>query len=361
MAIYHLHVRNISRKDGRSAVAAAAYRAGDTLPNSAEEKESAFGGRRDVLHAEIRLPVGAPAWMRNRGRLWNAVEAAEKRKDARLAKEIEFALPRELSRAEWLHIARAMADAYASQGHVVDLAIHDDGTAHNPHVHILLTTRTVTADGFGGKMREADGVKFVTEARALWAQLANGALGKSGAGVSIDARSYKARGEGREPGQHLGPDPVVRKERRAGMNDDTLSDARAEMAKAAALEALYPERSDVDLPVPDPDGNPIPRAEQEQAEQMMLAEVEAPADQYPQPPRPDGLSDQSPDVAAVRSAGDDKTLRNWWQAKVEQPERHSGEKRTVAETRERAWWSTGTAADQRYDTEERPAPCDRTR
>lgn len=152
MAIYHLHIRNISRGDGRSVVAAAAYRAGETLPNAAEEGESAFGGRRDVLHAEIRLPAGAPGWMGDRARLWNAVEAAEKRKDARLAKEIEFALPRELSLADWLRIGRAMADAYTSKGHVADFAIHDDGSGHNPHVHLLLATREITPDGFGGKL-----------------------------------------------------------------------------------------------------------------------------------------------------------------------------------------------------------------
>ena len=202
MAIFHLHVKNISRGAGpriRSAVAAAAYRAGETLPNDAEERASKFGGRRDVVHAEIRLPEGAPAWMGNRGELWNAVEAAEKRRDARLAKEIEFSLPRELDQAAWIALARKMADAYTSQGHVADVAIHEDGRGHNPHAHIMLTTRTIGPEGFGLKMREADGKAFVRSARALWEKIANEALGTAGSAVMIDARSHAARGLSYDP------------------------------------------------------------------------------------------------------------------------------------------------------------------
>ncbi len=146
------------RRDGRSAVAAAAYRAGETLPNEVEEKDSAFAGKRDVVFTEIRLPPKSPGWMSDRATLWNAVEAAEKRRDARLAKEIEFSLPRELAPAVWIKVAREMADIYVSQGHVVDIAIHEDGKGNNPHVHLMLATRAVGADGFKLKLRDADGV-----------------------------------------------------------------------------------------------------------------------------------------------------------------------------------------------------------
>lgn len=244
--MYHLHVKNISRGDGRSAVAAAAYRAGETLPNEKEEAESAFGGRRDVRHAEIRLPAHASAWMADRATLWNAVEAAEKRKDARLAKEIEFALPRELPRAAWLEVARAMADAYTARGHVVDLAIHDDDTAHNPHVHLMLTTRAIIGDGFGGKLREADGIAFVREARALWERIANAALGKAGSAVMIDARSYAARGMAKVPGQHRGPDAAARRTRRrevarmAGPLDQDILEARRELLIERRTRERFP-------------------------------------------------------------------------------------------------------------------------
>lgn len=301
MAIYHLHIRNISRGDGRSVVAAAAYRAGETLPNAAEEGESSFGGRRDVLHAEIRLPAGAPSWMGDRARLWNAVEAAEKRKDARLAKEIEFALPRELSRADWLRIGRAMADAYTSKGHVADFAIHDDGSGHNPHVHLLLATREITPDGFGGKLRAADGVTFVHEARRLWAALANTALGAAGSDARIDARANAARGLERPAAGHRGPDKAERRAKRAARDQERLQQGRAEMATHARepVPGSEPERLEADddrYPVPDPDGNPIAPSELDRAQTAMLEEMHAvPEEGQDRPAAPDQalIDDQS--------------------------------------------------------------------
>ena len=240
-AVYHLHVKNIGRRRGRSAVAAAAYRAGETLPNDAEEKDSAFGGKRDVVFTEIRLPSSAPGWMADRAKLWNAVEAAEKRKDARLAKEIEFALPRDLPREMWVEVARQMADAYVSAGHIIDIAIHDDGTAHNPHVHLLLTTRAVGPEGFGLKLRDADGVAFVNAARQSWERIANAALGKAGSAVQIDARSYAARGIDKQPTSHRGPDPAERRATRwrTSMNHDT-AEARRELLGERHIWARFP-------------------------------------------------------------------------------------------------------------------------
>jgi len=259
VAIYHLNVKNISRGDGRSIVTAAAYRAGDILPNAAEERLSDFAGRRDVVATDIRLPADAPEWMADRTQLWNAVELAEKRKDARLGKEVEFALPRELSRTAWLPVARAMADIYTAQGFVVDLAVHDDGDGHNPHVHLLLTTRVVTASGFGPKIRSADGRQFVTEARSNWERIANAALKSAGAAASIDSRSYAKRKREQTPGQHRGPDPEQRRARRARQRERDM---------------MRPDMSETDLPVPDPDGKPIHPRELDSAERRMLADLQ---------------------------------------------------------------------------------------
>lgn len=261
VAIYHLHVKNISRGDGRSVLAAAAYRAGETLPNDTEERQSVFGGRRDVLANEIRLPTGAPLWMADRAQLWNAVEVAEKRKDARLAKELEFSLPRELPRAAWLTVARAMADAYTAKGFVADLAIHDDGTQHNPHVHMLLTTRVITTAGFGPKIRSADGRHFVVEARSLWERLANMTLSKAGIAAAIDRRSHAQRRLDQAPSQHRGPDSNERQTRRAML--------------ARKRELMNPRDHENDLPVPDPDGAPIHPRDLEQAEARMLDDLHA--------------------------------------------------------------------------------------
>ncbi|WJR67081.1 MobQ family relaxase [Neorhizobium sp. CSC1952] len=286
MAIYHLNVKNISRGDGRSIVTAAAYRAGAILPNETEERLSDFDGRRDVIAHDIRLPAGAPEWMADRTQLWNAVEAAEKRKDARLAKEVEFALPRELPRTAWLPVARAMADAYAAQGFVADFAIHDDGTQHNPHVHILLTTRVVTAQGFGPKIRSADGRQFVTEARALWERIANDALRAAGVAVAIDSRSYAKRKLDREPGQHRGPNPDERRARRERQRE---------------REQTMQRDNDHDLPVPDPDGSPIHPKELHAAERRMLDEVHR--------EEPPVLQEPNGDLHSARTAVDQQNNR----------------------------------------------------
>lgn len=327
MAIYHLHVKNISRGEGRSAVAAAAYRSGQTLPNEIEERESRFGGRRDVVHAEIILPAGAPVWMADRSRLWNTVEAAERRKDARLAKEIEFALPRELPAGMWRQVARSMAAVYVARGHVVDLAVHDDGSGHNPHVHLMLTTRAILGDGFGGKLREADSLKFVTEARTAWAQIANAALAGSGSGVEIDPRSHVEVGILQRPGVHRGPDRVERKARRAGRSEMT-DERERRVGDPTSLE------DDQRYPVPDPDGEPISPSELDAAEKAMLAEIEMECDELEQPPiEPESqLEERAGARAAVEelnvtpmgeAAADAYRLappdRDWWKSRSTAP------------------------------------------
>lgn len=253
MAIYHLHLKNISRGNGRSAVACAAYRAGETLPNEAEERDTRFAGRRDVRFAAIVLPEGAPSWMADRGQLWNAVERAEIRKDARLAKEIEVALPRELPFGEKLAVVDTLARALASSGLAVDYAIHEDGTNNNPHAHLMLTTRAIGPAGFGKKLRGADDKAFLQHTRALWARIVNDALARIGAPVKVDHRSNAGRGIDRAPGQHRGIDRAERQHKReardqAGLEMDRASQAiRDAMVKSQADMRMFPrlaERED---------------------------------------------------------------------------------------------------------------------
>lgn len=247
VAIFHLHLKNISRGDGRSAVACAAYRAGETLPNEAEERESRFAGRRDVRYAAIVLPDGAPAWMGDRGQLWNAVEAAEKRKDARLAKELEVALPRELPFGQKLAAVDALARALASSGLAVDYAIHEDGTNHNPHAHLMMTTRAIGPTGFGKKLRGTDDKAFLQQTRTLWGKIVNQALGNAGAAVMVDHRSNAARGIEKAPGHHRGIDRAERQHRReardrAGQDMDRASQAiREAMALSQGDMRRFPQ------------------------------------------------------------------------------------------------------------------------
>ena len=94
-----------------------------------------------IVHAEIMLPAHAPPEFADRSILWNSVEQSEKARDSQLAREIEAALPRELSGEEQLALVRAyVKDNFVDKGMCADFAIHDKGTG-NPHVHIMLTLR----------------------------------------------------------------------------------------------------------------------------------------------------------------------------------------------------------------------------
>src|SRR3954466_7528496 len=162
VAIYHFSAKVIGRSSGRSAVAAAAYRSASALLDEREARTHDFSQKADVVHSEILLPEGAPGRWSDRGVLWNAVEAAEKRKDAQLAREVEFALPRELSREEGVALARDfVAEQFVSRGMVADLNVHwpvDAEGAGKPHVHVMLTMREAGPDGFGRKVRDWNGV-----------------------------------------------------------------------------------------------------------------------------------------------------------------------------------------------------------
>src|ERR1039458_1568386 len=106
MALYHLSMKPVSRGSGRSAVASAAYRAAERIENERDGLVHDFSRRSGVEHAEIVLPAGADAeWAKERSALWNAAEASEKRKDARVAREIEVSLPHELSGEQRLVLA----------------------------------------------------------------------------------------------------------------------------------------------------------------------------------------------------------------------------------------------------------------
>ena len=111
MAIYHLHVKVIGRKSGASAVASAAYRSGSRLRDQRLDRAQDFSAKRGVVHSEVMLPEHAPEAWRDRERLWNDVEAFEVRKDAQLAREVEFALPREMTQAQGIELARDFVQA----------------------------------------------------------------------------------------------------------------------------------------------------------------------------------------------------------------------------------------------------------
>ena len=226
MAIYHLSVKPISRSAGRSATAAAAYRAGELGAPIVDERTGDvhdYTRKRGVLSADIVLPDGAPSWAQDRPRLWNAAELAEKRKDACVAREYEVALPAELTPHERRLLALDFAKDMANrEGCAVDVCIHEPGRggdSRNHHAHILRTTRRVEAEGMGAKLdtekagrnRTAD----LEAVRARWAQLTNERLAEAGNQARVDHRSLVDQGMERAPTVHLGP-AATGYERRTG-------------------------------------------------------------------------------------------------------------------------------------------------
>ncbi|MCG5235557.1 Ti-type conjugative transfer relaxase TraA [Xanthobacter oligotrophicus] len=208
MAIYHLHVKVIGRKAGSSAVASAAYRSASRLRDARIDRVQDFSSKRGVVHSEVLLPDGAPEMWRDRERLWNDVEAFEVRKDAQLAREVEFALPREMSQAQGIALARDFVETeFVDLGMVADLNVHwdigEDGMA-KPHAHVMLTMRSVDEDGFGPKVREWNATQMVERWRERWAALANERLAELDIDARIDHRSLEAQGIALEPQSQIG-------------------------------------------------------------------------------------------------------------------------------------------------------------
>ena len=229
----HIPVSIIKRSAGRSAVAAAAYRSGTKLTNEWDGMTHDYTRKGGIVHAEIMLPAHAPPEFADRSTLWNSVEQIEKARDSQLAREIEAALPRELSGEQQLAIVRAyVKDNFVDKGMCADFAIHDKGTG-NPHVHIMLTLRPLKENGqWGAKCRKAydldeNGQRIpdgkggwknhredttdwndkgnVEIWRAAWAACTNRALEATGHPALVDHRSYKRRGIDKIPSVHLGP------------------------------------------------------------------------------------------------------------------------------------------------------------
>ncbi|PBN45373.1 Ti-type conjugative transfer relaxase TraA [Sphingobium sp. D43FB] len=238
MAIFHFSVQVISRAAGRSAVAAAAYRAGERLHDERLDRPQDFRARSGVEHSEIMLPEGAPEQWRDRERLWNDVEAFEKRKDAQLAREVEFAIPREMTKAQGIELARDFVSAqFVDHGMIADLNVHWDIGADGqpkPHAHVMLAMREVVqredgSAGFGAKVREWNDHENVERWRERWETHVNTRLAELDIDARIDHRSLADQGIDLEPQSKIGR-PAHR------MDAQGLEADRAEMHREIARE-----------------------------------------------------------------------------------------------------------------------------
>ncbi len=233
-AIYHCNIQIISRSKGRSAVAAAAYRSGEKLTNTWDGLTHDYTKKGGVIHSEILLPSHAPPVYADRSTLWNAVEMVEKNCNAQLAREINVALPVELTQEQQIELVREYCQSnFISSGMCVDFAIHDTATG-NPHAHIMLTMRPIKPDGtWDDKQRKVyrldeNGQKIydpirrqydcdsvpttdwnertkAEEWRASWASLTNHYLEQNRIQARVDHRSYQRQGIDQIPTIHLGP------------------------------------------------------------------------------------------------------------------------------------------------------------
>ncbi len=209
MAIFHFSAKVIGRSSGRSSVAAAAYRAGEKLQDERLDRAHDFTDKTGVIHSEVMLPEGAPEEFADREKLWNAVEKAEKRKDAQLAREVEFALPRELSKEDAIELAREFVEAeFVTEGMIADLNVHwdigEDGQP-KPHAHVMLTMREVGPDGFGAKVRDWNRSELIEQWRERWAEHVNLALAERDIDARVDHRSLAEQGIALEPQDKIGP------------------------------------------------------------------------------------------------------------------------------------------------------------
>ncbi len=236
MAIYHLHVKVIGRKSGSSAVASAAYRSGSRLRDERLDRSHDFSGKRGVVHSEVMLPEHALEAWSDRERLWNDVEACEVRKDAQLAREVEFAIPREMSERQGSELARDFVRGeFVNRGMIADLNVHwdmaEDGMP-KPHAHVMLTMRAVDENGFGQKVRDWNRTEMVERWRERWAELANERLAELDIDARIDHRSLEAQGIALEPQSQIGA-PAKRIEERGIAGEGHQAD-RAEMHREIA-------------------------------------------------------------------------------------------------------------------------------
>jgi hypothetical protein len=278
MAIYHLTTKPVSRAKGHSATAGIAYRAAERVHDLSTDEVFDYTRKQGVEHAEIVLPSRAAQadinWARDRQTLWNAAETAEKRRDARVAREYELALPHELKREQRVELVRAFsADLANRYGVAVDFAIHAPhrhGDERNFHAHVFTTTREITPTGLGAKteielgdrdraQRGLGPAKLEIKAiRARWAELTNEHLLEQGIEARVDHRTLRAQGIEREPTTHLGP-AVWGLERRgietevgARVREQQRQERELQLERSAELERLERagqglERSILDL------------------------------------------------------------------------------------------------------------------
>ena len=251
MAIYHFSVKTISRGNGRSAVACAAYRSGEKLVCNFYGKEQDYTKKTGVEFTEIYAPENTNTELLNRQTLWNKVEKAERRKDALLAREFEIAFPRELNAEQRKNMLNELCQNLVKKyGVIVDAAIHaphtDSGSdERNYHAHIMFTTRSINEHGdFSAKkyrdFSRDNGTETVSHWRESFAELCNQHLEKNGFDERVDHRSYEDQVCDLQATQHEGPQTTYLRRRgkftEISLKNDEIKRRNLEIKKIIAID-----------------------------------------------------------------------------------------------------------------------------
>jgi len=255
VAICFVRAKVVSRGGGSSAAAAAAYRSGEKIRDEATGKIHDYTKKQGVDHSEILSPIAATPgneWLTDRSKLWNRVEASEKRYDAQLAREMIIAIPRELDRADQIELVREYVQTtFVDRGMIADINLHHlDGT--NPHAHVMLTMRELKIDeqgvvSFGNKDRTWNDKKLLETQIKEWEIVTNQYLARAGIDTRIDSRSYAEQGISRIPQIHLGKNVTAMRRQgiptERGNRYDQIDRANEDIR--AHLEEIYQAESTI--------------------------------------------------------------------------------------------------------------------
>ncbi|MEQ1511528.1 MAG: MobA/MobL family protein [Lysobacteraceae bacterium] len=284
MAIYHTRIKTFSRAKEHSSIAAAAYRAGLLLIDERGTRHD-YRRRGGVVETRCVAPDEAPDWAFVPSQLWVAAEAAERRKDATVAREFEIALPHELNDAQRSELVSALARALVERyGFAVQASIHepDSPGGLNYHAHILATTRRISNEGLNDKTRELDGGASgrieVEWTREMVANTINAHLKAAQIDARVDHRSLEAQADAalargdvpaaialtRQPTQHIGKDATALQ--RKGEDTERVQ-ANLDIADGndAHFEALLAQFEQLGRAMPVPKGHDQERARRERS------------------------------------------------------------------------------------------------
>ena len=283
MSIYHMSMSNVSRAHGSSSCATLSYISGQAVREDRTGQTYQYGRAERVVCTGTMIPDFAPAAFSDPAQLFNSIERFEQAENARTAKKICVALPREFD----LQTSRQVIEDYiqrnfVAKGYCATYAIHYDKDGNNPHAHILIPNRQIARDGSWNAKRKMtyaldekgnrvplidpktgqqkvdsrgrkawkrinavanplDDRQTLKQLRASWAEVCNERLQPAD---HIDARSYADQGKEQIPTVHEGYAARAMAERgevseRVELNKQ-IREANAELMRiAAARQTCY--------------------------------------------------------------------------------------------------------------------------